>query len=67
MLTLVKNLDFAPAEHLLSLMSQLEPSAHSEQVMLPYNWLLHAPVFSLDGSVIEYLTVDITILIVRFP
>ena len=42
LLTLVKNLDLMPAEHLLNLMSQLEPSAHSEQVantlyVLP-NW-----------------------------
>lgn len=54
LLTLVKNLDLTPAEHLLNLMSQLEPSAHSEQVtdmMLVLILLLFvsaASVFSMN-------------------
>lgn len=32
LLSLVKSLDISPAKHLLDLMSQLEPAAHTEQV-----------------------------------
>lgn len=32
LLSLVKHLDITPAKHLLDLMSQIEPAAHTEQV-----------------------------------
>ena len=39
MIPLIKNIEIGPAQHLLKLVSRLEPATHTEQVNLPV--LLH--------------------------